>query len=408
MSPRLVLPAEAAERVAAAVDRRWAELICAVFGGAEPDRPIACPLRPGVTGETAVLGVGLDAWNTWRAAWRALDGADLPGVRLEHRAVNLARVPVAVPFALHVEGLDAAVALLDRLGGPRPAVDVDRARSVAARLRAARVALTPAVLTAAYRQADRDVDVLIRAATWLAEHADLGGWTARQLPVPGMDSKWVEAHGGLLRVVVGRDLRAELRARPAVVHLTYVDPDYLATGRRRHDAWTTGDRHEIAYRPHAVLVVENRDSRLWFPPAPGTIVVEGGGKAAAALLAEVPWLRGARVFYWGDMDGDGYAILDGLRGALAAVTPGAAGAAVRSILMDVADLQRYAAFGVDHDRHGRRLGPAATRLTRLTAAEAEAYAAVATAGPAAFRRIEQERIPLDDARAALLAALAGD
>jgi hypothetical protein len=51
--------------------------------------------------------------------------------------------------------------------------------------------------------------------------------------------------------------------------------------------------HDIAYRPRVVLVVENRDSRLWFPPVSETIVVEGGGRAAAALLANVPWIRSA-------------------------------------------------------------------------------------------------------------------
>ncbi len=107
-----------------------------------------------------------------------------------------------------------------------------------------------------------------------------------------------------------------------MLHLTYVDPGHIASGRRRHDAWTTGDKHDIAYQPRTVLVVENRDSRLWFPPAQDTIVVEGGGKAAAALLANVPWIRAAdHIVYWGDIDADGYAILNRFRAALAEPAP---------------------------------------------------------------------------------------
>ena len=139
-------------------------------------------------------------------------------------------------------------------------------------------------------------------------------------------------------------MRDEVRPRLAVVHLTYVDPGYLATGGRRHDAWTTGDVHDIAYSPRTVLVVENRDSRLWFPPLEDALVVEGGGRAAAALLVGIPWIRRAEnIVYWGDIDSDG-----------------------------------------------------------LSADESAAYHAVATAGPAPFRRIEQERIPGEDARAAML------
>ncbi|MEU5994650.1 Wadjet anti-phage system protein JetD domain-containing protein [Spirillospora sp. NPDC047418] len=137
--------------------------------------------------------------------------------------------------------------------------------------------------------------------------------------------------------------------------MTYVDPAHAASGRRRHDAWTTGDTHDIGYRPRIVLVVENRASRLWFPSVRDTIVVEGGGKAAAALLANVPWLRAAeRIVYWGDIDADGYAILDRFRAALAEPAPdGAPPKPVTSILMDVADLHRYAQHGVNHDKAGR-------------------------------------------------------
>ena len=198
---------------------------------------------------------------------------------------------------------------------------MERARSIASRLHAVGAALTPATLRAAYGLPDVDVEVLLRRVPWLHQHGDIGAWTLRQLPVPGMHTKWLETHGALVRDIAGRDVRAEVRPRLTVTHLTYVDPHYLASGRRRHDAWTTGDAHDIAYRPRVVLVVENRDPRLWFPPVTDTVVVEGGGKAAAALLADVPWIRGAeRIAYWGDMDADGYAILDGFRAALAEPT----------------------------------------------------------------------------------------
>src|SRR6202022_2489324 len=109
---------------------------------------------------------------------------------------------------------------------------------------------------------------------------DASTWTLRQLPVPGMHTKWLDAHGALLRDISGRDVRDEVRPRLTVMHLTYVEPYHAASGRRRHHAGTPGVVPDTPYRPRAVLVVETRASRLWFPPLRDTIVVEGGGKAA--------------------------------------------------------------------------------------------------------------------------------
>jgi hypothetical protein len=129
-------------------------------------------------------------------------------------------------------------------------------------------------------------------------------------------------------------------------------------------------------------------------------VVEGGGKAAAALLADVPWIRAAdHVVYWGDIDADGYAILDRFRAALARP--------VGSILMDATDLHRYSRHGVNHDRAGRPIGPSSEHLPHLTGAETTAYHTIATAGPTPFRRIEQEAIPLTDAVNRLLRIVKG-
>jgi hypothetical protein len=238
--------------------------------------------------------------------------------------------------------------------------------------------------------------MLLAALTWLAEHPDLGGWTRRQAPIPGIDTKWLNRREGLVAALTGRDLAAEMRPRRAVVHVTYADPAYRASGARHHDAWTEGDSHTPAYRPEVVVVVENRDCRLWFPETAGILVVEGEGKAAVTL-ASIPWLQDARrIVYWGDIDTEGFAILNAFRTELALH-----GRTVESLLMDGLAYARYHELGVNHDRHGRALRPSSTRLATLTEAEAECYSAVATAGDAIARRIEQERIPTEDVRRAV-------
>jgi hypothetical protein len=402
----LVTPKGAMAAVRRKIDQKWAEAVCAHFGVGDPV-VFSIPLRPGISTGRAVEQLGYAAWHQWHMQWREFSDQLPTGVELVCKAVTIRGVAGNFPATL-TAGLDGAVALISS-GGEPPTVDIDRARALASALRSANAILTPATLRAAYRLPAVDVEVLISAAIWLRGHPDAGKWTLRQLPVPGMHTKWLDTHGALLRDIAGRDVRDEVRPRLTVMHLTYIDPDHAASGRRRHDAWTTGDVHDIAYPPRLVLVVENRDSRLWFPPVKDTIVVEGGGKAAASLLANVPWIRAAdHVVYWGDMDADGYTILDQFRATLAEPSPeGAPAKHVKSILMDAIDLNRYAQHGVSHDKAGRPIKASPAALPHLTEAETTAYNTIATAGPTPFRRIEQEVIPLTHAATRLLQILKG-
>ncbi|MBF6126613.1 Wadjet anti-phage system protein JetD domain-containing protein [Nocardia brasiliensis] len=401
MSTGLVTVEEAVEAIRRKIDQKWAEAVCAERGNAAP-ATFSVPLRPGLSTGKSIRQIGYDLWHEWNAAWRAFDTQLISGavrVVIIRKPVTIRGVTDEFPAILVAQTLAAAVELVTQAHGRPLAIDIDRARTLAASLATVGATLTPATLKATSRLADSDTTVLFEAVSWLRDHSDVSSWTARQLPVPGMHSKWLETHGTLLAMVSGRDVRAEVRPRLAVVHLTYVDPNYAALGRRRHDSWTTGDVHNLAYEPRTVLIVENRDCRLWFPPANDTIIVEGSGKAAGALLADITWIRAAEhIFYWGDIDADGYAILDRLRAAMAAPAPdGMPAKTVHSIFMDATDLHRYAHRGVNHDKAGRPIKPSSTRLTHLTSTEAAAYDAVATAGPAPFRRIEQEAIPLHDA-----------
>lgn len=391
------------------LEQRWAEAVCADLGVGDPV-VFSVPLRPGVSTGKTVERLGHDAWHDWHMQWRRLYDRLPTGVELVRKAVSIRGVAGDFPTTL-TASLDGAATLIAsaRTGAQAPTVDLDRARALASALHSAGAVLTPTTLRAAYRLPDSDVEVLVSAVAWLRQHPDASAWTLRQLPIPGMHTKWLGTHGALLRDAAGRDVRDEVRPRLTVLHLTYIDPDHAASGRRRHDAWTTGDVHDIAYRPRVVLVVENRDSRLWFPPVSDTIVVEGGGKAAASLLANVPWIRAAeRVAYWGDIDADGYAILNHFRATLAEPAPdGAPARPVTSILMDATDLHRYSQHGVNHDKVGRPLRPSSELLPHLTDAETTAYDTIATAGPAPFRRIEQEAIPLSHAVARLLHIVKG-
>ena len=302
---------------------------------------------------------------------------------------------------LTVRSWSAVRALLTEFGHENLVIEVDRAKEISRRLEGAAVEVDEARLSTACKLTDVNVESLVRTLKWLFDHPDLGRWTARQLQIPGVNGKWPEKNERLIRSFIDRDLAAELKPRLAVVHFTYVDPDYRATGGRHHDAWTEHDAHTPAYSPKNVVIVENRDCRLHFLPMHDTIVVEGEGKAAGTLV-KVDWIREAdRIFYWGDLDSDGFAILNRLRAELES-----RGTELESVLMDSMAWASYLHLGVNHDKEGIPLKPCSTPLPHLNGGEADCYAILASQGEKRIRRIEQERIPLGDARTELRRKLA--
>jgi hypothetical protein len=136
-----------------------------------------------------------------------------------------------------------------------------------------------------------------------------------------------------------------------------------------------------------VLVVENETTYLALPPVPGAVAILGGGYAVGAL-ASLTWLHDRDLWYWGDIDTHGFAILDRLR----QVFPHA-----RSTLMDEETLLRHRAHW------GREATPVTTELGHLTPAEAQLYEALVAGRHAPALRLEQERIRFGDVQRTLTA-----
>lgn len=248
------------------------------------------------------------------------------------------------------------------------------------------------VIRAVDSYGDTDFTLLLAVADWFRTH-DATGHTPRQVPIPGVHAKWLNTHQALIIALTGRDHLGLLPRHPARIHFTYLDPAYRATGARRHDSATVGDSFVPPYRPEVVVISENKDTAIHFPTVASGIAVEGegfGGKTAASF----PWLTSApRLYYWGDIDSHGYEILDGWR---------ADGVPVTSILMDSDTYDRYEPYGTNTDRNGIALLPAAPKpLTYLTADERLVYERLTDPALRTHRRVEQERIPLSEAFAAI-------
>lgn len=244
---------------------------------------------------------------------------------------------------------------------------------------------------------DTDFDVMCSLAKYAKEHT-LDGLTPRQVPIPGVSAKWLDATGAMALVGAITNDKPTLATRPTQVDFAYLDPCHAQAGLPHYDSWVEGDTRTPIYEPEIAIVVENLDCMRFFPQTHAkAICIFGAGHAHVRHIAKIPWLTTTRLLYWGDIDVDGYRILNELR---------ASGTKVESILMDDATYRAYHHFGTNSQPPSRNLTKPIARLTKeetddlerslsnLTPKETSALRLCARTG--SVRRIEQERLPFPE------------
>ena len=218
---------------------------------------------------------------------------------------------------------------------------------------------------------------------WLLRHPH-DKLYVRQLPIRGIHSKWVETHGKalrpLFRALAGTDF--EFLRAPHLFTSKACSPELSMRGCSEF-ALSAEQLARLELRPRALVVCENLANVLSLGEGAarldGVLAVHGGGFAVTEL-ARVGWLGGTPLLYWGDLDTNGFAILDALR----SFAPHA-----RSVLMDAKTLERHMDLCVEEP------SPARIRPKRLTGPELDVLARLQAGDPArdiATLRLEQERI----------------
>ena len=235
---------------------------------------------------------------------------------------------------------------------------------------------------------DQDLARLFSMLRWIESHPE-SGLCVRQLPIAGMDTKWIELRtgiiSGLLHEIRGHtgDLAdfygtCGLRPLPQYLHVRILDPQLRREIGELADL--TAPVEQIGcwkLLPDVVIIVENVQTGLAFEDMPGTIVILGLGYSVD-LLQKLPWLHTARCFYWGDLDTHGFAILNRARSYLPRL---------QSILMDEETLLDHKNLWVEE-----REQAAADVLPLLTGAEHAVYRGLKLNVWGQHVRLEQERI----------------
>jgi hypothetical protein len=247
-----------------------------------------------------------------------------------------------------------------------------------------------------------DFERLFALLTWLDLHRDSQRYL-RQLPIEGMDTKWCDAkRRGLITdlLVAMRDLTEPLefhelcglRRPPQRLRLRLLCPTARRALGGLGDIEAPVDQvAALNLQPDCALVVENLETGIALPDLPGCVAFMKLGNGVR-VLSRIPWLSGARVVYWGDIDTHGFAILSQARAALPAVI---------SVLMDEATLLAHRSLW------GREPVPfPGAHLPHLTAEERAVFAALRANTWEPNLRLEQERVPWSYAMETIARAVA--
>ena len=162
------------------------------------------------------------------------------------------------------------------------------------------------------------------------------GLFARELPLQGLGTKFVEQHKAILLPLLNIVLppgsidatftgltqferRFGLRTDPPRIRFRWLDADLANryTGGLQDISTTIDELAQKDWKVKRVFIVENKTSLLkadiflTLPHMNSAMAIFGSGRAAA-LLAGIPWLKASQIFYWGDIDAEGFEILDNL------------------------------------------------------------------------------------------------
>lgn len=306
-----------------------------------PDGEALFPLRLALKGPSSTeLSQRFDAVRAWIAELQqgAANGSR-PAYRLVLREVRHRVIGAnALPHEAWIDALDDALALI----GKRR--EADRFNSLVAQTRARHPLLLPWLKKRPLRALELagDWPRLLDIVTWLQANPRPGIYL-RQVDIPGIHSKFIEAHRANLAELLELALPAAaidataggvnefarrygFRDKPLRIRFRLLDPRHvLAAAGTDQDFTVTRETFDrLAPEASRVFITENEINFLAFPPIADSLVIFGAGYGFD-MFSEASWLHDRTIFYWGDIDTHGFAILNQLR----ALFPH-----VRSFLMD--------------------------------------------------------------------------
>ncbi|MES9901988.1 MAG: Wadjet anti-phage system protein JetD domain-containing protein [Sedimenticola sp.] len=222
----------------------------------------------------------------------------------------------------------------------------------------------------------------------------------RELLIPGVDTKFIEARRGLIGELLEQTLPAEacnagvvglarhgferrfgLKYDQPMIRFRLLDARAAQAYGGLNDISLPLEQFQRLNPPvDRVFITENKINGLSFPVFSGSMVIFGLGYGIAALNG-IDWLSRCKIQYWGDIDTHGFAMLSQLRGYYPQT---------RSLLMDRKTLESCADAWVKETAK-RIIG----ELPNLTAEEQACYRILCEDRLGEQVRLEQERVSFE-------------
>lgn len=229
---------------------------------------------------------------------------------------------------------------------------------------------------------------LIKVCKWFLSSFQPNKFYIRELPI-SVHTKFIEENKGIIRFLLDELVPELIDVSESQFerrfHLKYDQPlirfrslDKTCWINDNYDDVTVPSEQFIAigHPCSRVFIIENKMNFLTFPEVPQSLAIWGKG-FAIEVLKSVKWLKNKEVYYWGDLDTQGFQILAMLRSHFQHT---------ESILMDKKVLENYEEFIVSGTKSNDM------NLNHLTNEELETFEIL-------FKnnfRLEQERIHQND------------
>ena len=327
-------------------------------------------------------------------AWIARLSSAAGPYRIEWRSINHRILGSnEIPAAVYIDTLEDALGLIEK-------------RRAAERF-AALVELTaerlPALIPWMTKRPLRTLELagdwprLLEIVDWLLTHPRPSMYL-RQVDLPGIHTKLIEGHRCVLTELLDLVLPEEaidashagiggfcrrygFLDKPSRVRFRVLDSNFrlLPVKTDQDITLTQASFASLDVPLSKVFITENEINFLSFPPVPDAMVLFGAGYGFDNL-ATTPWLNCKDIYYWGDIDTHGFAILNQLRGFFPRTV---------SFLMDRQTLLAHRTLW------GLEARPETGLLKRLNPEESALYDQLRKNHWGDRVRLEQERIGFD-------------
>ncbi len=340
-----------------------------------------------------------DEVRTWIAELLAMPYCRVEKREFKHRVFGAN----AVPNAVWVDTLDDALALI----GKRR--DVARFTALIDLTTERQPQLLDWLVKRPMRALEQSDDwsLLLEIVAWLLAHPRPDVYL-RQVDIPGVHSKFIESHRAVLAELLDTVLLPEafdttasgvnqfarrygFRDKSVRIRFRILDAEHaLLPGGLIQDISLDAESFaRLTPNITRVFITENEINFLAFPEVKDSLVIFGAGYGFE-MLSKADWLSRCRIYYWGDIDTHGFAILDQLRSQFDHV---------ESLLMDRNTLLAFEAHWGEEEKQELR------DLPRLNSEEKAFYDDLRDNRIRKNLRLEQEKIGFGWVESALSALI---